>query len=239
VKLISCQNGRILTSLQSEEEISARAKIVSTGLHAIDSLTPDGGFAQGAIHELLSDQEPARSFALFLTCNFSGTGAIVWSDPDSEIYPPAIQASGIPLNRLYLLRPAGRQDLIWSISECLSCKGVAVTVAVIDRLSRIEARRLQLSAERGGGIGLLLRPMLRSAGGFAAPSIYAAATRWLVAPAPGERTVQRWEITLIHGHGGCLGKPVLLEHCRETNLVRAAEKLADRSVETQEQRLGA
>ena len=56
-------------------------------------------------------------------------GAIIWCDDTSDLYPPAIASSGIPLDRLYLLRPEKRDDLIWAITECLRCKGVAVTIA--------------------------------------------------------------------------------------------------------------
>src|SRR2546423_1093128 len=91
--------------------------------------------------------------------------------------------------------------------------------ALATGLPALEARRLQLSAERGGGIGLLLRPLGR------ASSEHAAVTRWLVRPAPGERTVQRWSIQLVHGHGGRVGQSVILEHSRETNRVRAVEQL--------------
>ena len=119
-------------------------------------------------------------------------GAIIYCDDTRNLYPPAIANSGIPLDHLYLLRPEKPADRIWAITECLRCPGVAATIANVERLSRIEARRLQLAAERGGGMGLLLRPMIRTRRGFEAPPIYAAATRWLVAPAPGERTVQRW-----------------------------------------------
>ena len=280
MKLISCQNGRILTSLKSEQTFAASDKIIPTGLGALDEVAPEGGFEQGAIHEILSSPQhgAARTFALTLSrlCHFSGTasgplslreragvrefsdleclshrtpphpnplpegegtnaGALVWCDDTSDLYPPAIALSGIPLNRLYLLRPEKRDDLIWAITECLRCKGVAVTIAQINHLSRIEARRLQLAAERGGGMGLLLRPMIQTRGArgeLQAPPVYAAATRWLVEPTQGERTVQRWNVQLIHGHGGRVGKTVILEHNRETNLVRAVEKLADRPMET-------
>src|SRR2546423_471989 len=70
------------------------------------------------------------------------------------------------------------------------------------RLTRVGARRLQLAAEAGGGVGLLLRPA-RSA------QHYAAATRWLVAPTCGEASVQRWRVELVHGHGGRVGRAVL------------------------------
>ena len=89
-----------------------------------------------------------------------------------------------------------------------------------------------LAAERGGGIGLLMRSMIATRDGAEAPQVYAAATRWVVEPVAGERTVQRWSVKLIHGHGGRVGETVILEHSRETNLVRAVKKLADRPMET-------
>jgi protein ImuA len=121
---------------------------------------------------------------------------------------------------LFLLR----SDDLWAVAECLRCRGVAATVAAPPRpLSRVEARRLQLAAERGGGAGILLRR--------ASPSTtahYAAATRWLVGPAPGADGVQRWHVRLLHGHGGRVGQAVLLEIDRDSNHVRATDPLADR-----------
>jgi protein ImuA len=256
MKLISCQNGRILTSLKSEETFAGDEKIVPTGLRWLDRIAPGGGLEGGAIHELLAMPHHGAAFTFAFTlsrlCHFrlrqapfgselqgrrqssrgNARGAIIYCDDERNFYPPAIAHSGISLDHLYLLRPEKREDRIWAITECLRCLGVAATIAKVETLSRIEARRLQLAAERGGGMGLLLRSMIRTRNGFEAPPVYAAATRWLVEPAPGERTVQRWKIKLIHGHGGRVGETVILEHCRETNRVRAVEKLADRPVET-------
>jgi DNA repair exonuclease SbcCD nuclease subunit len=69
--------------------------------------------------------------------------------------------------------------------------------------------KLQLAAERGGGVGLLLR----TAGKHA--SEHAVVTRWLVGPMQGQRNVQRWRIQLIFGHGGRVGETVILEHHRD------------------------
>ena len=148
--------------------------------------------------------------------------ALVWLDPAKDIYPPALAAMGVPLDRLFLVRsPIAEQA--WAVAECLRCKGVGAVVAAPQRLSRVDARRLQLAAEQGGGVGLFLRPAGR------ASADYAAATRWLVAPAASaEATVQRWKIQLVHGHGGRVGGTVLLEYCRETRALRASEQLADR-----------
>ena len=172
----------------------------------------------GAQHSALSTQDSALSTQ-------HRRGAVVWIDPDGILYPPALAAAGLPLERILLLRVRRPADQVWAIAECLGCPGVRVTVASPPPLSRIEARRLQLAAERGGGAGILLRPL------GAASAEHAAVTRWLVKPAPGERNVQRWELELIHGHGGRVGATVILEACRETHLVRAFEPVADRPVE--------
>ena len=127
----------------------------------------------------------------------------------------------MPLDRLLLLRPPSPREEIWAVAECLRCPAVAAVIAAVPKLTRVEARRLQLAAERGGGVGLLMRPQNAD--------VYAAATRWGVAPAPGDAAVQRWQVQLLHGHGGRVGQHVILEASRETSAVRAVEPLADRA----------
>lgn len=222
MQLISCHEGRLLT--RAETRLGAGAgRTFRTGLEAIDALAPDGTFARGAIHELLSHPSHGKPlFAATLLAGATLSGAMIWSDPRRELYPPALSLHGIPLEQVYLLH-APEEDQVWAVAECLRCKGVGAVVAAIPRLTRIEARRLQLAAEAGGTTGIFLRPM-----GMAGANIYAAATRWLVRPAPGLRTVQRWAIQLLHGHGGRLRQTVFLEYCRENHLVRATDQLADR-----------
>lgn len=243
MKLISCHNGQLFTSLHGEAQPGAAEKVVPTGLEALDQIAPEGGLARGAVHELLWRPEHAAprfaalTFATHPNTSADATGSqntkvMIWCDPTGDVYPPAIAAAGVPLNRLYLLRPKKREDLIWSIAECLRCKGVGVTIAPIDRLSRIEARRLQLAAEQGGGMGLLMRPMIATRAGLQVPAVYAAATRWLVSPIPGLRSIQRWRVELLHGHGGRVGSSFILEHSHFSNRVRTLEKLPDQPKET-------
>jgi protein ImuA len=240
MQLITCHSGR-LQSLLAQQLPPARHKTFATGLEALDALAPGGSFARGAIHELLSsDSSPAPlSLALLLAksaaqhsiqnlkSKIQNGSALVWLDPHRRLYPPALATAGVDLSRLFILRPTNREQEIWSLAEVLRCRGVGAAVASMGKLSRVEARRLQLAAETGSSVGILLRPAGRIS------QTYAAATRWLVEPARGERTVQRWKIKLLHGHGGRIGQSVYLEKCRETNTVRATEQLADRAIETQ------
>jgi|SRR5665213_230251 len=247
MRLIAAHDGKLHT-LDSDIPASGPAadkRAFSSTLPQLDALAPGGAFARGAVHELLTEpQDGKATFIAMLLAMAQGdasstrgpsipfslsTGAIIWCDPAGELYPPALAAHGFPLERLFLLQPksADPKDLIWAASECLRCKGVGAVVAPLEKLSRIEARRLQLAAERGGGVGILLRHTGRQS------SQHAAATRWLVRPAPGSRTIQRWTIQLIHGHGGHVGQTLCLEHCRETNSLRTFDPVADRQAEPQ------
>jgi hypothetical protein len=242
MQLISCHEGRLLTLAEARVGASA-ARAFRTGLEAIDSIAPGGAFSRGAVHELLC--APAHGKPLFVAtllarfalresplaashlsswerCEAASGDSLIWSDPHHELYPPALSFHGIPLEQVYLLHPPPL-DQTWAVAECLRCKGVGAVVAAIPRLTRVEARRLQLAAEAGGGTGIFLRPV-----GMGGTDIYSAATRWLVRPAPGLRTVQRWSIQLLHGHGGRIGHAVTLEYCRENHLVRATAELVDR-----------
>jgi hypothetical protein len=247
MKLISCHDGKLHALGAEGLRGAAPGRSFMTGLKFWDALAPGEAFARAAVHELLferGDASPLFVAAMLARCGGGGKVGgwnggtressastlpilpsshlpVIWCDPDGTLYPPALAAQGIPLESLYLLRPPNPAELTWAVAECLRCKGVGAVVAAPPLLNKLSARRLQLAAERGGGIGILMRHAGR------ASTDHAAATRWLVTAAPGERTVQRWKIQLIHGHGGRVGENVFLEHYRETNSVRAVEQLAD------------
>lgn len=248
---VSCHSGKLLTSATKEESSHG----FRLRLPAWDEIAPEKGLARKAIHELLHEptepaplfvslvlaklavQENGRRYTQMNADNYPRLSAficgdspavsapIVICDPERQVYPPAIASMGIPLNQVFLIHPASPADELWAMTESLRCKGIGAVIAAPRRLDRTQARRLQLAAEIGGGIGIFLRPLDRNA------EIYSAMTRWLVKPAPGERAVQKWRIQLLHGHGGQVGSSFILERNRETHLVRAAAEFSNRSVE--------
>ena len=224
-----------LRALLAQQIPKTNRCLFHTGLAALDEIAPGGGFRCGAIHELLFDSAAPspKSFALLLAgaAQSATGGVIVWSDPRRELYPAAVSAAGLDLRRLILLRPRNAAHELSMLSECLRCRGVSATVANLNRLSNIEARRLQLAAESGGGVGIFLRPTLKGSA-----SNYAAATRWLARSALKDGDSQSWIIELLHGHGGRLGSTVLLEVDRETGHVRASAELANRAAVTPQKR---
>jgi protein ImuA len=76
----------------------------------------------------------------------------------ATFYPPAAAAWGIDLSRLIILRPANEADALWALDQALRCPGVGAVLGSCDRLDVRDFRRLQLAAETGGTLGLLLRP---------------------------------------------------------------------------------
>ena len=225
VRLISSQGGVLqFSSAGTLSDPAGDARLV-TGLEAVDALLPAGGFATGAVHEIIgTGQSPPTLFPLLIARAASITPGrwVVWADAGRTLYPPGLAAMGLPLDRLIVLRPADARSTLWATAQCLRTRAVGACVAPVQALTRTEARKLQLAAEQGGGIGILLRPTRA----LRAP--YAAATRWVVRPERGERTLHRFSVELIHGHGGRVGHPVTVEVCRETNHVRSFDQLADR-----------
>jgi protein ImuA len=229
IQKLAAKSSALRTLLAQQFPIQLR-DLFRTGLDAMDDLAPYGGLRCAAIHELLFESaSPPQTLAMLLARAAQNTmgGVIVWSDPTWELNPVALSVAGIDPRRLILLRPRNAEQEISALAECLRCKGVSATVTSLKRLSSVEARRLQLAAENGGGIGVFLRSMVRGS-----VSNYAAATRWLVGPALESEGSQSWIIELVHGHGGRIGERVLLEVDRETNLVRASSVLAHRQAQT-------
>ena len=231
------------TSLEHVRQQLAAAQ-VATARHGtfagiaggLAELLPEPALTYGVIHEVL--HKPGASKPWFVASLLAQAATadgrmIVWCDAKREIYPPALVQAGIGLDRLVFLRSRNGADEVWAVAECLRCRGIGAVVSAPPRLSRVEARRLQLAAERGGGVGLLVRSAGQESGH------YAAATRWFVEPAPGDAAVRRWRVQLVHGHGGRLGESVLVEMCRDTNRVRGTHFLADRSTASKATRVTA
>lgn len=239
MRFVTVSSGQLVEMGQWQQE-AIRAQRFSTGIPGLDDLLGPT-LTHSGVHELLYPTNNARPMlpAMLLaraaatppdaTNSTGGAGAIVISDPQRRLYPPAAAQLGIPLSRLYLLHPKNREEELWALSECLASGGTSAVMAELGKLSQVEARRLQLAAERGGSLGLWIRP----AGSIS--SAYAAAARLLVEPLPIATTgcCQRWTLTLLHGHGCQVGKRIVLEYNREEHTVHSTSELADRTTAAQ------
>jgi len=97
-----------------------------------------------------------RAFAWFQAARHPGP--LVWILPEHVQELPMLR--GLPRGvgeRLHLLRPVGEADLLWCIEEALRTQAVSLVIAAPQKpLSLIAGRRLQLAAEAGCTIGVML-----------------------------------------------------------------------------------
>jgi protein ImuA len=134
---------------------------VSTGSPALDCLLPAGGLRRGTLVEYLTSTSGSGAGTLALAaareaCH-EGRALVVLDRPASCFYPLAAAAWGIDLSRLLVLRPANEADALWALDQALRCPGVGAVWARLDQRDVRDFRRLQLAAECGGTIGLLIR----------------------------------------------------------------------------------
>ena len=165
---------------------------ISSGCRSMDRHLPHGGYARGSMLELLRSGPGSgvSSIALMIARQAIVDGKyLVVIDPQRQFYPPAMKSLGIPLERIIALQPANHADAIWGLAQVLRCSAVGAVIAEVGPLEDRVARKLQLAAEQGGGLGVFLRDA-RSA--RSQPSW--ADVQWLVRSATPEHNTHNLEM---------------------------------------------
>lgn len=221
-----------------EEKPASQAAVVSSGVHALDGLLPDGGYRRGTLIEWIGSGEGSGATTLALqTARQACTegGVLIVVDRDRLFYPPAARALGIDLQRLVVVRPSSVQEEVWALDQSLRCQGVAAVLGAIGHLDDRCFRRLQLSAESGQGLGIFLRPPV------ARQQPTWAETRWLAEPLPltpiqamprpwtqppsaSHTNFRRVRATLLRSRNSLTGQQVELEI--EGSVIRPARPIA-------------
>ena len=205
----------------------------------------------------------AGTLALRTALNAVGGGdsRLVVVDCDGDFYPPAAAAMGLPVDRLVVVRAGRAADAFWATEQALRCRSVGAVVATRLVLDEVRSRRLQLAAERSGGMALVLSPFKKAAGrhSFAAVRLLiepvAVAAREGEAPAePGPRLLdwslphrnrfrrstaddssassgRRLRVTILKVREGMPVEPVILDVADETFDVPLHSVSVDREAE--------
>lgn len=201
--LLSALRARIarLERAGAAEALAARGDDAVPLCSAIDSALPWGGLPRAALHELLAAEPGAAAgFAALVLARAGGT--VLWIAPEPDAWPPGLASFGLSPAQLVLVRAARAEDAFWAMEETLRCPAVGAALLVAGALDLTAARRLQLAAEAGGVLGLLLRPDEDNA----APT--AALTRWRIGAAPSDSDSPHalgdpaWSLDLLRCRGG-------------------------------------
>jgi protein ImuA len=166
------------------------------GVPALDDAL-QGGLALGAVHELApaSELQLGAAFGFGLAVAARAATAPAGSRRPTQVlciqtdyaglaagtpYGLGLDGFGLAMEQLLILRVAHPRDALWGFEEALKCPALAAVVAELPEdgaaADFTATRRLGLAAQKGGGLGLLLRHRL-----YPLPS--AAMTRWQIAAA--------------------------------------------------------
>ena len=229
--------------------VPEKGTVLSSGCSPLDRLLPAGGFRRGTLIEYVGGGDRAqgigdkgqqgtgrRGSAPVIAMGVGATTlavlaareacregrSLVILDQQGEFYPPAALAAGMAPERLLLVRPADAAEALWAVEQALRCSAVGAVLAWPARLAGRPFRRLQLAAEAGGGLGLLVRPPA------AADEPSWAEVRLQVAPLPseGECRGRRLRIAVARCRGGNAGEAVEVEIHDETLAVSLVPRLA-------------
>ena len=233
---------RQIQQIESRQRPADRMRITS-GVAALDDLLPEGGLKRGGLVELVSATDGGGAWTLGVVMATSlcrGRKTLVIVDAERRLYPPAAARLGVELHRSIVLRPGSRRDAHQAIVQSLRCTAVGAILGWQERLSMREFRRLQLAAETGGAIAILLRPrgVLRQPSCAAvrllvspesshhpgAPGRDAVASRGarrlLGGPSPDRPSLRRLRVEVLRCPGRVCGQSLVLEIDDETGHVR-------------------
>jgi hypothetical protein len=86
------------------------------------------------------------------------SGALVVVDRPRIFYPPAAAGFGVDWKWFVVVRPRNERDEAWALDQVLRCPGVGSVLAWPRKLSERRFRQMQLAAETGRTLGLIVRP---------------------------------------------------------------------------------
>lgn len=139
----------------------ARWQAQPSGFAQLDALLPGGGWPIGAIAELMPELTgigELRLLAPALVRLARAGRCIAWIAPPLLPYAPALTGTGLPLERVLIIRTRELKESLWAMEQTLRCPQFGAVLGWPASITDRNVRRLQLAAEAGGSLGILYRP---------------------------------------------------------------------------------
>jgi len=228
---------RLREELQTLEGGSFRRReALPFGLEAVDSVLGAGGLRLDALHEVagaspgMGDDAAATLFMAGIAAR--AWGPVLWVVRRRDLFAPGLSQAGLSHTRVIYAEAQDDADLLAIMEEGLRHRSLGAVIGEAKRAGLAATRRLQLAAEGGRTIALLMK---RHAGAQADPlgAPSAAVTRWRVATAPSAPLPVagvgrgRWRVELVRQKSGAPGEWTL-EACDETGRCALPARVVDR-----------
>ncbi|MBC7984627.1 MAG: translesion DNA synthesis-associated protein ImuA [Candidatus Obscuribacterales bacterium] len=149
----ACQLGRV-------QDLS-RPAATPTGIQALDSVLPFGGWPLGAVTEIMPSTEGIGELHVLmpaLSALMHAERYVAFVEPPYTPYAPALVQQGIRLDRLVLVHKQTLALSLWATEQMLRCPAFGAVLVWPSAIGDKELRRLQLAAEAGGNLAIVYRP---------------------------------------------------------------------------------
>ncbi|HCB76821.1 MAG TPA: protein ImuA [Sphingomonas bacterium] len=206
------------------------------GIGAIDAKLAGGGLRLDGLHEVVGatpDLADDAAATLFLTgIAARAWGTVLWIVRRRDLFAPGLSQAGLATERVLYAEAADDAEVLALMEEGLRHRGLGAVIGEVKRVGLPATRRLQLAAEGGRTIALMLKRHGRSGvDPLGVPS--AAVTRWRIGCAPSTPLAvegvgrARWHAALVRQRGGESGE-WQLEACDATGRCALPARLVDR-----------
>jgi hypothetical protein len=148
------------------------SRSIPTGFARLDRELPEGGWPHNGIFELLLPQDGQGELPLLapaLAQLSQQNRWLAWVAPPWLPYAPALARHGIRLEQVLLIRPTQLRDCLWAMEQCLSSGACAAVLGWPTSLQPQHIKRLQLAAQHGQCMGVLMRDRRHSQSPSPAP----------------------------------------------------------------------
>lgn len=135
---------------------------VPSGYAELDAELPGGGWPTAALTEIVPQHEGIGELRLLghALANLAAQGRwLAWIAPPYLPYAPALQAAGIDLSHLLVIRTRSPRETLWACEQALRSQACGAVLAWPDKIAYAELRRLQLAAEGSTTMAVLFRPL--------------------------------------------------------------------------------
>ncbi|HEX8307018.1 MAG TPA: protein ImuA [Allosphingosinicella sp.] len=181
------------------------------GIHSIDSRLAGGGLPVASLNEAAGERpgpaDQAASTLFLASIAARRPGIVLWALGSRDLFAPGLAGAGLPPDRVLYAECRRDEDVLAVMEEGLRHGGLAAVIGEVGRAAMTATRRLQLAAEEGGTLALMLRRWRGNGEDpLAIPS--AAVTRWRLACAPSSPLAvagigrPRWRLSLARQRGG-------------------------------------
>ncbi|HYI41034.1 MAG TPA: protein ImuA [Allosphingosinicella sp.] len=185
------------------------------GVESLDSRLAGGGLPVASLNEAAGTRpgpaDEAAAILFLASVAARRPGIVLWALRRRDLFAPGLAGAGLPPDRLLYAECDRDEDVLAVMEEGLRHGGLAAVVGEVGRAAMPATRRLQLAAEEGGTLALMLRRW-RGNGEDPLGPPSAAVTRWrlacapssppsLSAPVPGIGR-PRWRLSLARQRGG-------------------------------------